>query len=200
MKKISLFLIVPLLVFVQANTEEGKGNNSLHHDRYTGILYSDVAGGCIPGGGGGDGGGGGGGGGGTPIPPMPPKSFHGAPKIGLAAFNRSKGGNKIKYHLRIKGVEGITGVDIHCRDMAGNDAGVGVTLKKTGWFDHGWEDATGKFKKPDENNSCNWTTLDDVHHAVESGEAFVRVKTEANPNGELSGELQCIGFYNTDWF
>jgi hypothetical protein len=197
MKKLFLLTLIVPLAFLHINAKEDEQCcNNKHHDRYTGILYSDEAGACIPGGGGP-----GGGGGGTPIPPIPPKSnIYGSKKMGLVAFNRAKNGHKIKYHLRIKGVEGITGVAIHCRDIAGNDAGVGVTLKKTGWFDHGWEDATGYIKNPDEDNPCNWASLDDIHASIENGDAFVRVKTEVNPDGELSGDLQCIGFYNTDWF
>ncbi|TDJ06469.1 MAG: CHRD domain-containing protein [Deltaproteobacteria bacterium] len=197
MKKLLLFSLIAPLLFVYANIEEEQGNKSLHHDRYTGILYSDEGGGCIPGGGGGSGGDP------TdpPIPPVPPKSYSMAGgKLGIIAFNRKKNGRKIKYHMRTKGVEGITGVHLHCRDIAGNDAGVGVTLKKTGWFDHGWEDATGYIKSPDEDNPCDWSSLDDIHKSIENGEAFIRVKTTGNPDGELSGDLQCIGFYNTDWF
>lgn len=221
-----LFLLLAPLAIIQTSAKEEQCCNNTHHDRYMGILYSDVAGSCIPGGGGpgggdpgggdpgggdpggggpGGGGPGGGTGGGGPtepptIPPMPPKLFDSSPKLGVVAFNRAKNGRKIKFHVRIKGLEGITGVDIHCRDIAGNDAGVGVTLKKTGWFDHGWEDGTGYIKNPDDDNACNWESLDDIHKSIENGEAFVRVKTEANPYGELSGDLLCIGFYNTDWF
>ena len=197
MKKLFLLFLLAPIAFIQINAKDDQCCNNKHHDRYLGMLYSDEGGSCIPGGGGGSGGGGP-----TdpPIPPMPPKILQGPQKLGVIAFNRAKTAPKIKFHARIKGVEGITGIDVHCRDIAGNDAGVGVTLKKSGWFDHGWEDGTGYIKQPDENNACNWESLDDIHGAVEKGEAFIRVKTEANPNGELSGDLLCIGFYNTDWF
>ncbi|RLA64349.1 MAG: hypothetical protein DRQ88_03915 [Epsilonproteobacteria bacterium] len=197
MRKLLLFSFMAPLLFIHANSTEAQGQKSLHHDRYTGILYSDEAGSCIPGGGGG----GTGGGGPTepPIPPVPPKSFQSEQKIGIIAFNRGKTWKKISFHVRAKGIEGIIGVDIHCRDIAGNDSGVGVTLKRSKWFDHGWKDGAGYFKAPDEENNCGWLSLQDVHSAIDNGEAFVRMKTENNPDGELSGDIHCIGFEESDW-
>ncbi|WP_416840476.1 CHRD domain-containing protein [Haloferax sp. DFSO52] len=95
---------------------------------------------------------------------------------------------ELSYTLIVANIDDVVAAHIHC-GPAGQNGPVGVTL-----FGGGPTSANGILAKetvtePNPGNACDWTSLEDVYDAVQSGEAYVNVHTLGNPSGEIRGQL-----------
>lgn len=118
---------------------------------------------------------------------LPPKAIMKFKTAGIFDF-------KLKWDLHSRGLGTVTGLNIHCKNLLGEDAGVGVTLYAKGLFKNSFRNQHGTIKAPDENNACEWKDMLDVFVALELNRAYVSIQTEENPDGEVLGDIANIGF------
>lgn len=118
---------------------------------------------------------------------LPPKAIMDFRTAGVFDF-------KLQWHLKSRGLGTVTGAHIHCKTILGRDGGIGVTLEPKGLFKDSWRKQHGTIKAPDEGNPCGWEDMLDVFVAMELNRTFVNIHTEENPEGEVSGDIENIGF------
>jgi len=121
---------------------------------------------------------------------------------GLAHFKLSKDGTELSYKLIAANIENVFAAHIHCGAF-GINGPVGATLfmgtPAGGRFDGVL--AQGTITTPDAGNACGWGDLDDVVHAMRSGDTYVNVHTNDGvaptntgpgdfPGGEIRGQIR----------
>ena len=106
---------------------------------------------------------------------------------GQAIFKFSN--DELQFKLIVANVHDVFAAHIHC-GVVGVNGPVGVTLFAG--------DLSGRFSgilnqgtisAPNEGNACAWEDLGDVIDAIDSGGAYVNVHTDANPGGEIRGQV-----------
>ena len=107
---------------------------------------------------------------------------------GEATFTLDEAGEEMGYEVTVEGLEDVVAAHIHC-GPEGENGPVGVTLFEGGPVTPDGTLTEGTVTAPDEENECDWASLDDVVAAIRDGEAYVNVHTEANPAGEIRGQL-----------
>lgn len=108
---------------------------------------------------------------------------------GVTTFKLSKDGTALSYKLNVANIEDAFAAHIHCAPF-GENGPVGVTLH-AGLIEGKFQGtlAEDTISTPDDGNDCGWADLDDVLAAVSSGDTYVNVHTEANPGGEIRGQI-----------
>jgi len=107
---------------------------------------------------------------------------------GEATMTLNEAGDELVYEIRVEDIEGVVAAHVHCGDSDENGP-IGVTLFSGGPVSPEGVLADGTVTAPDSDNNCGWATLDDVVAAIEDGDAYVNVHTQANPAGEIRGQL-----------
>jgi glucose/arabinose dehydrogenase len=108
---------------------------------------------------------------------------------GQANFKFNQEGTQMEFKLIVAKIENVVAAHIHCAP-AGVNGPVGVTLFSGGPISPNGTLAEGTITAPDEGNGCSWTGLQDVLTAIRNGNAYVNVHTQANPGGEIRGQIQ----------
>ena len=111
---------------------------------------------------------------------------------GVAAFSLNEDGNEMSYELEVENIESILFAHIHNANEFGNGPIV-VTLFNatdgpTNEIDGTLE--SGTFTAEDLEGSLEGQTMADLVDAIQSGQAYVNVHTEANPPGEIRGTIK----------
>jgi len=94
------------------------------------------------------------------------------------------------FKVNVTGLDKVTGAHIH-EAKSGENGDVVVTLFKAD-SPTGPKDGTlaeGNFTASDLEGSMKGKTLSDLVTAMKNGETYVNVHTEANPKGEIRGQL-----------
>lgn len=107
---------------------------------------------------------------------------------GSASFELEESGGGLAYEVRVTDVENAVASHIHCGATDANGP-VGVTLFSGDPVSPDGVLAAGTITEPDPDNACGWDTVDDVVDAIRSGHTYVNVHTQANPSGEIRGQL-----------
>lgn len=108
---------------------------------------------------------------------------------GQAAFMFNADLSAMAFKLVAANIENVVAAHIHCAP-AGVSGPVGVTLFSGGPVSPNGSLADGSAAAPDAGNSCSWAGLQDVLTAIETGNAYVNVHTQANPRGEIRGQIR----------
>lgn len=115
---------------------------------------------------------------------VPPVDTRGT---GAATFRDRADG--LEYRLNVANLENVMAAHIHCAST-GMNGPVGVTLFSDGPVSDPGTLAAGTITAPDAGNGCGWEDLDDVVTALESGDTYVNVHTQAHPGGEIRGQIR----------
>ena len=107
---------------------------------------------------------------------------------GAATLTLDETGEALAYEVTAEGIEGVVAAHVHCAPEGANGP-VGVTLYDGDPVTPDGTLTEGVVTAPDADNGCDWETLADVVAAIRDGEAYVNVHTEANPSGEIRGQL-----------
>jgi hypothetical protein len=98
--------------------------------------------------------------------------------------------NRLDVELHVRNnMNDIFAAHIHCAPP-GENGPVGVTLFMGSFTEESGLLADVNVTAPDADNACDWTDLDDVIAAMESGEAYVNVHTTEESGGFPSGEIR----------
>jgi len=108
---------------------------------------------------------------------------------GQAVFMFNADLSSLAFKLVVANIENVVAAHIHCAP-AGVNGPVGVTLFSGGPVSPDGTLAQGTAAAPDAGNNCSWTTLQDVLTAIQTGNAYVNVHTQANPRGEIRGQIR----------
>jgi hypothetical protein len=103
----------------------------------------------------------------------------------IVKFNKD---GSLSYKLIVANIENVRVAHIHC-GVAGVNGPVGVTLYGGPTVTTNGVLAQATVTAPDEGNGCGWQTIADVLAAAQAGGAYVNVHTDANPPGEIRGQL-----------
>ncbi|MDD2582296.1 MAG: CHRD domain-containing protein [Desulfuromonadaceae bacterium] len=110
---------------------------------------------------------------------------------GDVMFKLSSDGKELSYKLAVKNIENPTAAHIH-RGMKGKSGPPVANLfagpKKEGKFSGDLSEGTITAK--DLTSDLMGKSLDDLVQLIKSGDAYVNVHTDANPNGEIRGQLK----------
>ncbi|HKJ57592.1 MAG TPA: spondin domain-containing protein [Halobacteriales archaeon] len=98
-------------------------------------------------------------------------------------------GDELAYEVTVEDIDDVTAAHIHCGPRGANGP-VGVTLFEGDPVSPDGVLAEGTVSAPDDGNDCGWTDLDDVVAGLRSGNTYVNVHTEANPAGEVRGQVR----------
>lgn len=98
-------------------------------------------------------------------------------------------GESLGVTLITANLEEIVAAHIHCAP-AGENGPVGMTLYADEPVSKSGILVKSTFDGPDLENSCGWTSIDDLVSAIVDGEAYVNVHTVANPTGAIRGQLR----------
>jgi hypothetical protein len=107
---------------------------------------------------------------------------------GHAIFQLSKDGSSLHYKLIVANIDDVFAAHIHCAP-AGQNGPIGVTLFGGAVVTINGILAEDDITAPNEGNACGWDDLEDVVSAIQSGGAYVNVHTNANPGGEIRGQV-----------
>jgi hypothetical protein len=122
--------------------------------------------------------------GGEEVPPVTTES------TGVASFNVT-GPEAIEYSVNVTGMDKVTAAHIHS-GATGENGEVVVTLFKadspTGQISGNL--ANGTITGSSLEGQMQGTAVSDLVKAMERGETYVNVHTEANPNGEIRGQVK----------
>ena len=111
---------------------------------------------------------------------------------GVASFTL-EGEQSIKYDVNVTGMDKVTAAHIH-NAPKGENGEVVVTLFKA-------DSPTGQISGSLANGTITASNLEgqmqgspfrDIIRALERGEAYVNVRTEKNPNGEIRGQINTV--------
>lgn len=109
---------------------------------------------------------------------------------GIASFNVT-GSESIDYRVNVTGMDKVTAAHIHS-GATGENGEVVVTLFKadspTGPISGNL--ANGTITASSLEGQMQGTAVSDLVKAMERGETYVNVHTEANPNGEIRGQIK----------
>ena len=110
---------------------------------------------------------------------------------GDVKFKLSEDGMSLSYKLEVKNIENTTAAHIH-RGMKGKNGPPVVNLftgpKKEGKFSGNLSEGTIMAK--DLTGDLLGKTLDDLVQLIKAGDAYVNVHTDANPDGEIRGQIK----------
>lgn len=110
---------------------------------------------------------------------------------GNIKFELSGDGKVLSYKLDVKNIENVTGAHIH-RGMKGKNGQPLVTLfsgpKKEGKFSGKLSEGTITAK--DLSGDLMGKSLDELVQLIKSGDTYVNVHTDANPNGEIRDQIK----------
>jgi hypothetical protein len=111
---------------------------------------------------------------------------------GIAEFT-STGADSMTYKVNVSDMQKVTAAHIH-KGKTGENGPVIVTLFKT---DSPSATTSGVLSVGNINSAklegpLAGKTLSDLTNLINSGEAYVNVHTEANPNGEIRGQLSSM--------
>jgi hypothetical protein len=108
---------------------------------------------------------------------------------GDAAFRFNDDNSSLSYKVVVRNILDVVAAHIHCAP-AGTNGPVGVTLYSAA--PGGEVDGilvVASVAAPDAGNACGWTTLADVHAAMDAGNAYINVHTSAVPSGLIRGQI-----------
>jgi hypothetical protein len=110
---------------------------------------------------------------------------------GEVKFKLSKDGKELGYKLDVKNIVNPTAAHIH-RGMKGKNgpplANLFTGPKKEGKFTGNLSEGTITAK--DLSGDLMGKSLEDLEQLIKSGEIYVNVHTDANPNGEIRGQIK----------
>jgi CHRD domain len=110
---------------------------------------------------------------------------------GEVKFKLSSDGKELSYKLDVKNIENPTAAHIH-RGMKGKNGPPVVNLftgpKKEGKFSG--ELSMGTITAKDLSGDLMGKSLDDLVKLIKSGDIYVNVHTDANPDGAIRGQLK----------
>ena len=110
---------------------------------------------------------------------------------GEATFKLSSDGKTLSYTLQVKNVLNTTAAHIH-RGMKGKSGPPVANLftgpKKEGKFSG--DLAMGTLTAQDLTGDLMGKSLDDLVQIIKAGDAYVNVHTDANPDGEIRGQIK----------
>ena len=98
-------------------------------------------------------------------------------------------GDELAYQVTVSDIENVVAAHIHC-GAATQNGPVGVTLYAGDPVSSDGVLAEGTVTEPDADNDCGWESLDDVVAALRGDFTYVNVHTEANPGGEIRGQVR----------
>jgi hypothetical protein len=107
---------------------------------------------------------------------------------GQANFKFSKDGSSMHYKLIVANIEEVRAAHVHCAP-AGVNGPVGVNLYIGPVVTVNGILAEATVTGPNPGNACGWVDLEDVREAMESGNAYVNVHTNAIPGGQIRGQI-----------
>ena len=107
---------------------------------------------------------------------------------GQAIFQFNASGSSLRYKLIVANIENVFAAHIHC-GAVGQNGPVGVTLFGGSTVTINGILAEATVSEPNAGNACGWSDLADVAAALESGDTYVNVHTNANPGGEIRGQI-----------
>lgn len=107
---------------------------------------------------------------------------------GEATFAIEDSGDAISYEVTVSDIENVVAAHIHCGPMDANGP-VGVTLYDGDPVSEDGTLASGTITEPDSENGCGWESIADVVAAIRGDHTYVNVHTEANPAGEIRGQI-----------
>lgn len=108
---------------------------------------------------------------------------------GEAVFELDRDGEELSYEITVSDIENVVAAHIHC-GTADVNGPVGVTLYDGEPVSGDGVLTEGTVSTPDEGNDCGWETIDDILAAMRGHRAYVNVHTEANPGGEIRGQIR----------
>jgi hypothetical protein len=108
---------------------------------------------------------------------------------GQAQFQVAGDESSMDYEVVVNGLSNIVAAHVHCAP-AGVNGPIGVTLYMGPPLTVNGVLTSGTVMAPDAGNACGWTTIADVKDAMEAGNAYVNVHTQANPAGAIRGQVQ----------
>jgi len=120
--------------------------------------------------------------GGNEVPPVDTSA------AGEATFALADGGDAVEYEVTVSDIENVVAAHIHCGPVDANGP-VGVTLYSGDPVSEDGTLSSGTFTEPDAENDCGWASLDDVLAAMRGDHTYVNVHTQANPAGEIRGQI-----------
>lgn len=94
----------------------------------------------------------------------------------------------LSYKVIVANIKNVRVAHIHC-GVVGVSGPIGVTLYGGPTVTTNGILAQATVTAPDAGNACGWETIGDVLAAAQSGGAYVNVHTDANPPGEIRGQL-----------
>jgi hypothetical protein len=110
---------------------------------------------------------------------------------GEVKFKLSSDGKELSYMLDVKNIENATAAHIH-RGMKGKNGAPVANLftgpKKENNFSG--ELSKGTLTTADLSGDLMGKSIADLVQLIKSGEAYVNVHTDANPNGEIRGQIK----------
>jgi hypothetical protein len=110
---------------------------------------------------------------------------------GEVTFKLSKDGKELSYKLHVKNIENPTAAHIH-RGMKVKSGPPQANLftgpKKEGKFSG--DLSSGTITAKDLSGDLMGKSIDDLVQLIKSGDAYVNVHTDANPNGEIRGQIK----------
>ena len=107
---------------------------------------------------------------------------------GQATFEVDGSGESISYEVTVADIENAVAAHIHCGPVDANGP-VGVTLYDGDPVSDDGTLAAGTITEPDSGNSCGWDSVADVVAALRGDTTYVNVHTQANPAGEIRGQI-----------
>lgn len=107
---------------------------------------------------------------------------------GEALFTLNEAGEELTYEVTVSDIENVVAAHIHCGAVDANGP-VGVTLYDDDPVSPDGVLAEGTITEPDDDNGCGWETLDEVVAAIRGDHTYVNVHTQANPGGEIRGQI-----------
>ncbi len=110
---------------------------------------------------------------------------------GYSEFKLSKDGKELKFKLTVKDIKNVTAAHIHMGKKGENGAPL-VDLftgpKKEGKF--GGTLCEGTITGQDLKGDLQGKSIDDLVKLFKSGSTYVNVHTDANPDGEIRGQIK----------
>lgn len=97
--------------------------------------------------------------------------------------------DELHYEVTVADIEDVVAAHIHCGGVHENGP-VGVTLYDDDPVSEDGVLAEGTITEPDQNNKCGWETFDDMVAALRGDFTYVNVHTQANPAGEIRGQIR----------
>jgi hypothetical protein len=110
---------------------------------------------------------------------------------GEIKFKLSNDGKELSFKLHVKNIKNATAAHIHSGAYGKSGpplANLFTGPKKEGKFSG--DLAEGTITAKDLSGDLMGKTLDDLVQLIKSGETYVNVHTDANPNGEIRGQLK----------